>query len=476
MRVLVADDDASVRRLLVGVLENLGHEVLEASDGEEAWRALSAPDAPSVAVLDRQMPGLDGLEICRRVRAREGSAYVYVVLLSAAAEASDVAAGLAAGADDYVTKPFHAAELAARFRFAERTLHLHRKLEARVRELESLARRYDLLVDVLAKEPTACAQGSAPAVSTPTRPPPRPSPGPSPSPLRPSPKAILEEVPARAAGSEQGAIPPAPPSETGAGAPPTRQIAPERAAARRPGARPRGGKPTSPLERIPGGAKLAAAFRTCLIRLGFCPVAVEEPGTSTDGLALDYCVWFPIVLREPWRSLDFVLTASQTAAADLARALTGRSPESRQQIIEALEESANLLRTLARTSLESEASGCVAPVRPRGGLLPANFSKALGPGDRIVLRARAGEVDLALLISASRPKVRRKTARALSVGEVLVEPLTSPRNPSLVLLNTETALTDQYLEKIQDLAADEANPPAVAVLEPSPLGREMLAR
>lgn len=466
MRVLVADDDAAVRRLLAGILASLGHEVVEAGDGEEAWRVLSTPDAPSVAILDWQMPGIDGLELCRRVRARDGVPYLYVALLSAAAEESDVAAGLAAGADDYVTKPFDAAGLAARLRFAERTLGLHRRLEARVRELESLARRHELLVDVLAKEPTPCAGRPAGAGSLPPRP---GLPIPSPRALAPGPGPSGDS--SRGAGSiiHPSAAGHAPSRAQACGSP-------------SPGADPRGlarARPQSrrapPLEKIPGGGRLAETFRTCLVRLGLCPVSVEEPRSSTDGLALDYCVWFPIVLRAPWRSLDFVLSASQTAAAELTRALTGRNPESRDQIVEALEESANLLRALVRSALDAEPSGCAAPVAPRGGLLPPKFSEALGGGDRVVLWARAGQVELGLIVSASRARVRRKPAGSLAVGEVLVEPLTSPRNPNLILLNTETALTHHYLEKIQELAADEPTPAPVAVLEPSPLGREMLA-
>ncbi|HSK09423.1 MAG TPA: response regulator transcription factor [Vicinamibacterales bacterium] len=137
MRILIADDDPVSRRLLERALAEWGYEVVLAAGGTEAWNVLLAPDRPALAVLDWMMPGVDGPELCRRIRALEGRAPMYLILLTARGEPDDVAAGLDSGADDYVVKPFDRAELRARLRVGERVLRLQGDLADRVRDLEA---------------------------------------------------------------------------------------------------------------------------------------------------------------------------------------------------------------------------------------------------------------------------------------------------------------------------------------------------
>jgi two-component system cell cycle response regulator len=124
MRILIADDDPVSRGLLDRLLHKWGYEVVAAHDGNEAWQILQAENAPRVALLDWMMPGLDGLEICRRVRARTAQAYVYIMLLTANDKVGNIVEGLESGADDYLTKPFHPLELKARLRVGLRVLEL----------------------------------------------------------------------------------------------------------------------------------------------------------------------------------------------------------------------------------------------------------------------------------------------------------------------------------------------------------------
>lgn len=132
MKILVADDDPVSCRLLDGLLNKWGYEVIAAHDGTEAWEVLQADRAPRVALLDWMMPGMDGLEICRRVRARSSQPYVYLMLLTANDKVGNVVEGLDSGADDYLTKPFHPQELRARLRVGLRMLELESGLvEAR---------------------------------------------------------------------------------------------------------------------------------------------------------------------------------------------------------------------------------------------------------------------------------------------------------------------------------------------------------
>jgi phosphoserine phosphatase RsbU/P len=136
MRILIAEDDAVSRRLLETVLTRWGYEVVAAGDGTEAWKELTAEGAPRLAILDWMMPGMDGVEVCRQVRARENRPYTYLVLLTAKSDKEDIASGLEAGADDYVNKPFNQQELRSRIKVGERVLALEQALARQVTDLE----------------------------------------------------------------------------------------------------------------------------------------------------------------------------------------------------------------------------------------------------------------------------------------------------------------------------------------------------
>lgn len=132
MKILVADDDPVSCRLLERLLNKWGYDVIAAHSGTEAWEVLQAEHAPRLALLDWMMPGIDGLEICRRVRARSSQPYVYIMLLTANDKVGNLVEGLESGADDYLTKPFHPQELRARLRVGLRMLELESNLvEAR---------------------------------------------------------------------------------------------------------------------------------------------------------------------------------------------------------------------------------------------------------------------------------------------------------------------------------------------------------
>ena len=135
MRVLIAEDDATSRMVLAALLKKWDYEVIPTCDGNEAWAALQAEDAPRLAILDWMMPGVDGVEICRKIRERKDGDPVYIILLTALANKQDTVTGLDAGADDYLTKPFNKYELHSRIRVGERILALQTSLSERVKEL-----------------------------------------------------------------------------------------------------------------------------------------------------------------------------------------------------------------------------------------------------------------------------------------------------------------------------------------------------
>jgi phosphoserine phosphatase RsbU/P len=135
MKILIADDDFTTRIMLQTVLSKCGYEVALAVDGNEAWIALQEADAPQLAVLDWMMPGLDGVEVCQHVRAIETDRPPYLILLTTCDKKEQVVAGLRAGADDYLVKPYDPQELSARVEVGRRVVEMQARLADKIQEL-----------------------------------------------------------------------------------------------------------------------------------------------------------------------------------------------------------------------------------------------------------------------------------------------------------------------------------------------------
>lgn len=149
MNVLIAEDDFSTRRTLQAMLARWGYEVTVAGDGNEAWQMLQGPSAPRLAILDWIMPGMDGVEICRKTREAPDAELTYLIVLTGKTTKEDIVAGLDAGANDYITKPFSREELQARVQVGKRVVELQSALSTRVRELqEALVREKETLVQL----------------------------------------------------------------------------------------------------------------------------------------------------------------------------------------------------------------------------------------------------------------------------------------------------------------------------------------
>ena len=141
MKILVAEDDAVSRFMTVKALEQLGYSCTATSDGHEAWDRFGR-EGFDVVISDWMMPRVDGIELCRRIRASEHRRYTYFVILTALAEREFRLTGMRAGADDYLAKPLDREELMLRLVAAERVTRLHRKLEDQTLELERLNREF----------------------------------------------------------------------------------------------------------------------------------------------------------------------------------------------------------------------------------------------------------------------------------------------------------------------------------------------
>jgi DNA-binding response OmpR family regulator len=136
MRILIAEDDATSRIVLATVLTKDGYDVTATDDGGAAWEVLKTPDAPRLAILDLMMPGIDGLELVRRVRAIPSVAPPYLIIVSTKSEKADVISALDAGANDYLTKPFDPGELRARIEVGRRMIEMRFELNEKVDELK----------------------------------------------------------------------------------------------------------------------------------------------------------------------------------------------------------------------------------------------------------------------------------------------------------------------------------------------------
>lgn len=136
MRVLVADDDVILRHSLRVSLERWSYEVVDCADGGEAWAVLQQETPPPLAILDWNMPGIDGPRLCRDLRQVPALSGMYVILITSNADQKDVVLGLESGADDYIRKPFDWNELRARLRIGTRIVGLQQALGSRVVELQ----------------------------------------------------------------------------------------------------------------------------------------------------------------------------------------------------------------------------------------------------------------------------------------------------------------------------------------------------
>ena len=137
MKVLIAEDDVTSRSIVTAVLRKWGYDPVVTADGQAAWDELQKPDAPKLVLLDWNMPGLDGPEVCRRLRKIATPHPPFVILLTARGEKSDIVAGLQAGANDFVTKPFDPSELQARLAVGQRVVDLQSALNDRIGELNA---------------------------------------------------------------------------------------------------------------------------------------------------------------------------------------------------------------------------------------------------------------------------------------------------------------------------------------------------
>ena len=142
MKILIAEDDATSRRILEAALTKWGYEVVSVADGTEAWEEMQKLDVPRLAILDWMMPEMEGVEVCKKLREKEKDQeqYTYLILLTSKGAKENIVSGMEAGADDYIIKPFDQHELRVRIRAGQRIIQLQSELLAAKQDLLLLSR------------------------------------------------------------------------------------------------------------------------------------------------------------------------------------------------------------------------------------------------------------------------------------------------------------------------------------------------
>ena len=148
MRILIAEDDITSRTMLAVALKKMGRDPVEVTNGLEAWQELQKPDAPKLAILDWVMPGMNGIEVLRRVRALPANQPPYILMLTSRAAKEEIVAGLEAGADDYLVKPYNLNELRARLAVGQRMLEIQQDLALKIAEVRQAKELFENLVAV----------------------------------------------------------------------------------------------------------------------------------------------------------------------------------------------------------------------------------------------------------------------------------------------------------------------------------------
>jgi len=135
VKILIAEDEYTTRLMVQVCLENWGYSIESVEDGKKAWDIINQKNPPQIAVLDWEMPGISGIDLCRKIKSLDRSSPIHDILLTARDSKNDISQGFEAGADDYITKPFNDDELGARIRVAERIVTIQSSLNSSLEEL-----------------------------------------------------------------------------------------------------------------------------------------------------------------------------------------------------------------------------------------------------------------------------------------------------------------------------------------------------
>lgn len=411
MKVLIAEDHPVTRRILLKTLESAHYTVELVEDGSAALSALQVPDAPTIALLDWMMPGLDGPEVCRRVRSNPMKVRPYVIIVSAKTQKTEIAAALDAGADDFISKPISPDELLARLRVAERSIRHQVELRDQIEQLDALSQRYALLGEIVAQQ------------------------------LQPRSEDETEPAPFEDASGGVMA-PPAPPTVAATGIPKTW------------------------LER----ADVETLTVRALTDLGLSVnPTVAPPGDRAAG-ASSYTAWAGFVDTRDQRWIDVVMEIDERSATLVHERALKRPAGSKQEISRFLAETHTVIGSAFRTALQAKGYEVLAPLRSRAQQRDLWEPALRYPSESVCYRFDLDGAVLDLVVIFFPCAMQTRPPGQPKANEILAEtyPPASSSAAAPILVRG-SALTPHFIREIASYSTSMRHAPPLKVYPLSPI-------
>lgn len=484
MKILVADDNAVARSVLRAFLDQAGFKPVVVENGEEALKVMLGEHPPAVAILDWMMPGLSGLDVCMKIRAASLPIRPYIIMLTARSTKADVALGLDAGADEFITKPFNQVEMMARLRVARRMVEYERELKGRLDEMVAMVERYKLLGAMV-------AQHAAPP--TPVESPIRETQPPAPSEAEAQANLVPEEEP-------QEAPPPTPPAPQPAPAPtpePAATTAPATEAAQAPqpppAAEPTPPEPAAPqavstpsappfalptpptTEQLPEGPQISLETWAATLRQTFSSLSWPDPKVDSTIVETPYVRppilgWTGFFVEPGQEWFDLLLGVDQPTLETLFVNAMRRQPGSDRVIIDYLAETVNLIANDIKFTLENRSFTVTSPFLSRGSRATSlGRGLPVPQGMRERLDITMGDKRAELTIVRRPCPVKKKSAGQLNIGDILAEAFQPSDDYHIPLLNKGTVLSERFIERLVALTRDDRKTLHLPVFERAPL-------
>ncbi|MFT3831278.1 MAG: response regulator transcription factor [Opitutaceae bacterium] len=409
MKVLIAEDDRVSREVLVRVLAGAHHETVVVGDGKAALAALLDADGPLIALIDWVMPGLDGPEVCRQLRAASPAIQPYVIIVSSKFLSGEITAGLDAGADDFISKPFSPDELLARLRVAERIVGYQLALQKQLEQYDSLGRRYSLLGEIVAQQ------------------------------LQPPLEALETSAEDPIAEAERAAPPLAPT------APP-------------------------PIWFAPG--EIPDLVPRALTELGLSAhSAIAEPGEHATGVA-SFLAWAAFLDLEHDRWIDLVIEMEPAAAALVHERALRRKPQTSAEICSFLAETQTVIAAALKSALGAKGCAVLSPLLTRAQQRDLWEPALRIPGESETYRFDLDGVSLDLAVVCYPCAPRARSPWDLRLHEVLAAPYPSARAAAGAPVGERgVALTEHLVKQIAHCADRLAQDEDASVYELSPIAQ-----
>ncbi len=415
MKVLVIDDDPTTQKVMEMFLRKSGYTPLLHSDALKGLEAALAPDAPMILVLDWMMPGLDGPVLCKKLREAKLTRRPYVIFLSGRNKKEEVAAGLDAGADDFVTKPFNILEMQARLRVARRNVEHQLELLRMADELSVLKSRNDLLGELMS--------GHAPASSPPV--------AAAPIQSRPLAATDAKTSPAGSAADEVKST-----EATGEAPAPVAT------------AEAKSTEPEISDSFMLSGQEIRYVLSSALMETRLALQAATVTPHEVPVCEGDCCAWGSVLAGPKQVWIDVLFATKLDAALVLFETALRRKPRSNDELVAFFAEVARVV-SRRMTQMFTGAGAVVSqPLSSFARVLGADASLPPLPSARQVFILKIEGVAARLLIVRQYCASKRLEVEALREGDVLAEPFPRREVSEVPIFNEGVALTPRFLDKL----------------------------